>query len=397
MRTTHVVAVSLLAIASSVAPAQSTKEPRRPKLAAGADTNDAHAYYDFAMSALSDAPDRAADALYWATRIDPMWADAYYARRVALLLSDHNRLISYWQGDRRTVEQSRWIDSLMYRALTINPFLSRRLDKKMFDAVIDEAIRRSGSNDAGALRYEIDLMTQRWPPASRAWLAYGDGLSEQALRLYGDAISRDKNNPAHRIDRARVYFNMNMPDSALTDLTTALDLLQKADKKDLVFVYQSRAFIEHCLAVVYQRLDKLPAAKEAFGRALQEDLSYYPAHMQLAFMALDAKDTTTALAELDLATQLRGDDPGTQYAHGYALVLAGRAGDADAHLKKAIALDPSFAAPKFVLARLFEVAGFTDEAISTYKDFLAAAARSDPRRPQAETRLAELAKPPSLR
>lgn len=57
---------------------------------------------------------KAADAVYWPTRLEPTWADAYCARRIALLLSDRRRLRMYWFGDRRTIEATdiRQIDSL---------------------------------------------------------------------------------------------------------------------------------------------------------------------------------------------------------------------------------------------------------------------------------------------
>src|SRR5215510_1330662 len=87
--------LSLCVVVASAAGAQQ-KEPKRPKLDAQADTNDAAAYYYFATARLRTDPQKAADALYWATRLDPAWADAYYARRIALLLSDLPRLQRYW-------------------------------------------------------------------------------------------------------------------------------------------------------------------------------------------------------------------------------------------------------------------------------------------------------------
>jgi tetratricopeptide (TPR) repeat protein len=143
---------------------------------------------------------------------------------------------------------------------------------------------------------------------------------------------------------------------------------------------------------VHERLGHIDEAKEAFGRALQEDLSYYPAHLQLAFMALDAKDTATALTELDLVTQLRDDDASAQFLHGYVLANAGKAATAEPHIKKAMQLNPVYAAPKFVYAFLLESAGFKEEAIAMYKDFLATSSRNDPRRQSAEARVAALIK-----
>ncbi|HEY9226872.1 MAG TPA: hypothetical protein VIP11_09515, partial [Gemmatimonadaceae bacterium] len=170
--------------------------------------------------------------------------------------------------------------------------------------------------------------------------------------------------------------------------------MRKRDKKDLIYVYQSKALTEHSIGVIHQRLGNDAAAREAYGRALQEDLSYTPAHLQLAYMALDAKDTATAINELDLVTQLRADDAQSEYLYGYVLALAGKAADAQPHIEKAMKLNPSFAAPKFVYALLLEAADFKDEAAATFKQFLASASRNDLRRREAEAHLAKLTKAP---
>ena len=393
------VTATLALFAPVLSTAAQQKEPKRPKLDAQADTNDAHAYYRFATDRLRQDPSASADALYWATRLEPSWADAFYARRIALLLSDRNRLTRYWSGDRRTIESKeiKQIDSLYYRALTLNPFVSQILDRELFEAIADDFARRYAQASGGSVtetdvRYQLDRETSRWGPSFRAYLAYGDGRYEDALKYYAQAIKEDKRNTPLRVDRARIFFNMNQPDSALADLTLAIEDMRKRDKKDLVYVYQSKALTEQSIGVVHQRLGNDAAAKEAFGRALQEDLSYYPAHLQLAFMALEAKDTTAALTELDLATQLHADEPYAQFLHGFILASTRKAADAEPHLAKAIALDPVYAAPKFVMARLLEVSSMTDEAIAMYKAFLAAAARTDPRRAEAEARLAALTK-----
>jgi Tfp pilus assembly protein PilF len=180
------------------------------------------------------------------------------------------------------------------------------------------------------------------------------------------------------------------PEGALIDLSGALEELQKTEQKNLIFVYRSKALTEHSIAVVQQRLGNVAAAKEEYGRALQEDLSYYPAHMQLAFIALDQKDTATALTEMDLATQLRPDDATAQYLYGYALVRAGKANQAIEHLKKASQIEPLYAAPKLIYARILQSADFGQEAIASYREFLSLAARNDPNRATAESSLAAL-------
>ena len=374
--------------------AQREKEPRRPRLPAGSDTNSARVYYDFALEELRHSPDKAADALYWATRIEPTWADAFYAERVALLLSDNRRLLRYWGGDRRTLESDdfRRIDSLFYHALTLNPFVSQRLDRQIFEAVADEFAHEAAGSSGSEMevRYEIDRMMATASPATKAWLAYGDGRFEDAIRLYADAIRADKRNETLRLDRARVFFQMNQLDSSLAELTKAVEALRTRDKKDLVFVYQSKALAEQSIAVIHQRMGQDTAAKEALGRALQEDLSYYPAHVQLALISLTDKDTTNALAELDLAVQVHGDDAGLQYLDAYVMALSGKVADAEPHLRKAIALDPVYAAPHFTLAQLLESAAFTEDALKEYQTFLALASATDPRRERATAKTTSL-------
>ena len=389
-------AAAILVLASLPLAAQ--KEPKRPKLPEQADTNDAQTYYNFAIQRLKDDPGKAADALYWATRLEPTRADAFYARRVALLMVDKTKLSRYWSGDRRTIESKeiRQIDSLFYHALTMNPFVSQILEREMWEAIANEIAQRFERNGGGTAveaRYYIDQATSTWGPAFRAWLAYGEGRYADALAGYARAIKENNRNGGLHIDRARIFQNINQPDSALASLTAAIEDMRKRDKKDLIYVYQSKALTEHMIAAVHQRLGNDAAAREAYGRAIQEDLSYYPAHVQLAFMALDAKDTATALTEFDLAIQLRPDDANARYQYGYTLIASGKAADAEPQLKKAIELNPVFAAPKYLYATLLAAASFTEDAVDMYKQFLATASKNDPRRADAEARLAKLTKP----
>ncbi|HEY9229887.1 MAG TPA: tetratricopeptide repeat protein, partial [Gemmatimonadaceae bacterium] len=223
MRSRAAATAALLLLATVSVSAQQ-KEPKRPKLNAQADTNDAHAYYAFALQRLKDDPEKAADALYWSTRLEPSWADAYYARRVALLLIDRSMLSRYWGGDRRTVESKevKRIDSLFYQSLTINPFVSQTLERQLFEAIADEIAgryERAGAGSSTEVRYAIDQATRTWGPAFRAWLAYGEGRYADALALYAQAIKEDKRNGPLHADRGRIFLNMNQPDSALAEMT----------------------------------------------------------------------------------------------------------------------------------------------------------------------------------
>ena len=390
-------AMLVVLVAASPALAQKNKgEPRRPTLAAEADTNDPQAYYDYGIAKLQREPDRAADAFYWAIRLNPSWADAYYARRSALLLSDRYRFQKYVEDDRRTLESAeiRRIDSLYLHALTLNPFLYRKLDlvlsRAYWSNVADEIARR---NDVSAteVQFYIDRMMQSAPAWRRAWQAYGEGRFDDATKLYADAIKQTKYKAFLRINRGRLFFQLDHADSALTELTQALDEMRKLDRKDLIYVYESKALLEHSIGLVHQRLNNPAAAKEAFGRALQEDLSYFPAHVQLGFLALETKDTTTALSEMDLAVQIRADDPSLRYIYGYTLAVSGKLTEAEEQLRKSIEINPFYAVPHHVLGQVLDQQGKSVEALAEYRAFLTLASRNDLRRSEATERVQALA------
>lgn len=146
MRLRSLVVLAVLAASPSITAAQ-PKAPERPKLDAQADTNDSRVYDRRAMDRLRDDPQKAADALYWSTRLEPTRADALYARRVALSLADPSQLSRSWSGDRRTIESKkiRQIDSLFYR---------------------------NGMGTASEVRFYLDQTMRSWGPSFRAWMAY---------------------------------------------------------------------------------------------------------------------------------------------------------------------------------------------------------------------------------
>jgi Tfp pilus assembly protein PilF len=369
-------------------------EPRRPRLDAGADTNDSRAYYAFGLEKLEHDPEAAADAFYWAARIDPTSADAFYARRCALLLEDRYRFQRYFEEDRRTLQSSevKRIDSLYLYSLTINPFLYRKLDIRLFRDYIqvwsEEYAQRHNLN-AGEVRYAVEReISQESSVSMRAWQAYGEGRFQSALDLYADAIKRARHKAGLRADRGRLFFQLGQADSALVELTLAVDEMRKTDTKDLVYVYESKALIEHSIGLVQQRLGNAAAAKEAFAKALEEDLSYFPAHVQLAFIGMNDKDTTTTLSEMDLAVQIRPDDALLRYTYGFALAAYGKFGDAQVQLRKAIEADPNFAAPYYVLGQVLDALGKPADGLSQYQTFLSHASLQDLRRKDAEERIA---------
>jgi tetratricopeptide (TPR) repeat protein len=213
-------------------------------------------------------------------------------------------------------------------------------------------------------------------------MAYQDGRYDDALSLYAKAIPRSKEKGRLLAERGRLFYQMGQPDSALDNLTQALVEMRKADKDDLVFFYQSKALMEQRIGMIERVKGNKAAARDAFGRALQEDLSYFPAHVQLA-----------VLSEMDLAVQIKPDAPGIRFQYGYALGTLNKLKDAEAQLKKAIELDPEFAVSHFALAEVYVASGRKPDALKEIQAFLALAAANDTRREEAAQMAAVLGGP----
>jgi tetratricopeptide (TPR) repeat protein len=371
------------------------REPRRPRLDAAADTNSAAAYYSHGVRVMSSRSAEAADAFYWATRIEPGMADAWYARRIAFFMARPERFGAYMERNRRTMEsrEVRMADSMHLRALTLNPFLRTKFDKDLFDHYMRWEVERANPRervDPVEMKYWLDNWLQSGGPATRAWVAYAEGRFPDALNHYANALRSSRNRSGIHADRARIFLLVGRPDSALVQMGQAVEQMRERDARDLVYLYESKALFEHSTGIILEQQGKRDQAREAYGRALQEDLSYYPAHVALATLALASGDTATALAELDLAVQIRGDDAAVRYACAQALAFAGKYPEAEEHLRSAVASEPWYAPPYALLGGVLETAGKGGEAREAYRTFLARSTRAHPLRQNVQARLAAL-------
>lgn len=138
--------------------------------------------------------------------------------------------------------------------------------------------------------------------------------------------------------------------------------------------------IEHSIGTLLEGADDRAGAREAYGRALQEDLAFYPAHVRLGLLAISLGDTTAALSELETAAQVAGDEPWVRYSYGYALALAGQADAAFEQLTKATELEPLYARPYPTIAKIWERRGDAAKAAAAYQAFLARASANDVQR-----------------
>lgn len=400
MRTRAVLA--LLCLVSVVPLVAQEKVPKRPRLAELADTNDPVAYYDHGVAVLERNPRQAADAFYWASRLNPGWAEALYARRVAGFMDDERLLVRYLNGDWGAISSraAQRLDSLEYRAQMINPFFLRDLERPFFTAwvraLINDAQRRSGGRPiSGSESVELDyyingIINTGTSMRTRARLAAGQRRFDEALRFYEKALSETRDKPGVRWERTRILFGIGGYDSALVELQSAINELRERDETRTRMWYQSKEFFEHSTGMIHEQRGDGAAARAAYGRALQEHLSYHPAHVRLGMLALASNDTAVARSELDLAVQVAPDEPVVRLTYGALLAQLGHPAEAQPQLQRAAELEPYFALPHYLLGRVADVLQKREEAVASYQAYLARAAKRDARRAEVTERLAEL-------
>ncbi len=362
-----------------------------------ADAADAHAVYQAGVDILSRNPAAAADAFYWAARLDPTWADPLYARRLALLMAQPQLFQLYLEGNRQLHRSPgvASVDSLYLRAYMLNPFLQPKLDiiayRRVVASSIERQLRLDGVTSVSSMELEnyIDQSLRAGSPSVRAWMAFSEGRYDDAVRNYRSALGRD-DEPYLRAGLARALFHSGQHAQSRTEFANALDGLRRQDEDRVVRVYESKATYEHAIGLAAEALGDAQAAREAYARALQEDLSYHPAHVQLGVLALSLGDTATALSELALAAEIAPNDVRTRYEYGRTLTRTAQYTDAERELRTAIELEPLFAPAYAALGDALAGAGREAEARAAYADFLTRASRSTPLRADVEARVRAL-------
>jgi tetratricopeptide (TPR) repeat protein len=390
-------ACAVLGISGTAHAQRIDESPRRPRLSASADTNDFQAYMDLGLAEVHNNPEKAAAAFYWASRINPASAEALYNRYTALLMLNKFALVDF-TGASSSIPQRNAkmmkIDSLYLRALMIDPFLFRSLEKELDYTMIHYIAEQYVGQNASTMEIEFAIRKAQAQqgPLARAWVAYANHDLPKAVALFTEVLEHAKGQLEAGIlmERGRVYATQGAVVPALADFAAAFQKLRALDSSKFVYVYDSKALMQFATGLIHERNGDLDSAVAAYGRSIQEDLSFYPSHVRLGLLAMHRADTTTALSELQLASQLGANDPTTHFVYAYTLGTTNRNDEAVAELQKAEAVDPFFARPYVLLGDIFQAAGKDAEALAQYRAFLAHASRSDRMRPVVEQSVASL-------
>lgn len=368
--------VALIALAVDRSPAES----QRPRLPAGADSNDATAYLRLANALqLDTAPGSLAaaeSAFVWASRLAPGNADPYYARGVAILRVLYRGVIygpvQYGRhSDSANAAVVDRVGSLFRQAWLRDPFKDAMLDPSLQIGVLPRASTVSDPIIKGI----VEFFGAEFPKARDDWA--------RALQRHPERVDL-------RFHRAYSYSLEQRFDSAAAELQQAITTIASGDSSSYASFAPPRDLLYYALGVAREQAGDTAAAHDAYVRALSENLGLYLVHARLARLLLGQGDTTGGLTELSIGTGVEPHDAWMRNYYGLVLLATKRYPQAVQELQAAIDADPYYASPYYLLGRTHEAMGAAELALQAYQDFLAHAAVTDSRWGWTTLRVGEL-------
>ncbi len=394
---TRLAALVAAFVSVSVAVADAQRAPRRPRLAADADTNDARSYFMYGLERLERTPGAAVPAFYWAARLEPMSPTAWWALYMAQALGDPQRLVRVVQRDPLALRNAEVValDSLRLRADMRDPFFHREWEATKLIAYARNAARREewfgNSEDVGTTG--IVRATERYFEESdlysRGLLFYGQSDVRNAV-LYWALAQRNREADWIMAERGRAFMELRQADSARAMYSRALDLARRSYDPAAHHLYESPAAWGYALGRLLEDRRDAAGARAAYEAVLERDPAYYPANLRLVDLLLQARDTATAVFRLSLALESGAAEYHAQVTGAALFSRLGRRDSTVAHLRRATELEPWASGGWLLYARAADAAADTATAIQAFERFLALAPRDDLGRGTVTPRLTEL-------
>jgi tetratricopeptide (TPR) repeat protein len=357
------------------------------------DTNDANTYYRAGLASLWKNPSSASASFYWASQLNPGWADPYFARWYTLQVMP--RVARRRLPD--SVQQR--VDSLVLTAMIHDPFFDERLTMNDFVGQVHSHVALAQKQVNEAVSQENQRRFQAGEPmltASRLeiphtwYLAFAERHFDSASHDLAREIKKHPDALALYVYRSKAQYYLRQYDSAAATLAAAIRRVDLKDTTKLLPVYFSREMFYYASGIALMDAKHDSAARLAFENAVTENLGFYMAHLHLASRAIARRDSATAINEARIAAQIRPTDPLAQFLLGYSLLDAGHPADAIDALRAAVADDPYFALPYFYLAQAREAVHDTVGSRESYRGFMAHAALKDTLRKTAARAISRL-------
>jgi tetratricopeptide (TPR) repeat protein len=346
-----------LALAASSVAAPLPAQPAGLSPGRDADPNDWETWFALGDRLFQRQPRQAQAAFEWAARLDPTRAEPLLGRWATFYAQDQGSWIAWLQEDEEILRRPQVIrnEALYHRAHIRNPFVHRGLEVALY-AMIGRRLW--------------------WDDGLAAFMNYGEGDFREAAQVFGRMVRRDpERNLRFRHYRALSWVGAGQVDSAIVELRALVSALRQRDQQQVAYIYEAKSVWEHGLGLLYEARGDSAQAREAFQRALEEDLAWYPAWMGMARLALQAGSPAEAVEHLSRAAEIAPDDAVVRFEHGNALYAAGRIEEAAEEYRAAIHLEPFWADVPLRLGLSYDNLGQPELAVPMYRAYLQRAPR----------------------
>ena len=338
--------------------------------AARADSNDASRQFNLALAHWKRRHWREADSLLrLSIRLDPWFAEAYlglshlpFSRRSSLSREVAQRRVpKEW---RAAVDEAH---RFYQQAFRIDPFMSQRL------LAVAYPITRPYFEDVNSAEARLYYLYY-------AWMAdLGQGRYQDAYgRLSKLTFMLGDSTPDFILwYRAISAAHIGWYPGAAWDVGELLKRAEAHEERDsLLHVPLQTNDYRFMLAVLSHRAEGGDRAIELYRQAVQHDLGLVMAHVYMAMIYDETGRPDSALIEHQRAAEAGEDDPAALFDYATALFNAKRFSEAEPLLTRAVTLNPRYAAPHYLLGRVYEQLGRTAAARDAYTQFLSVAPQS---------------------
>lgn len=178
------------------------------------------------------------------------------------------------------------------------------------------------------------------------------GHIENAIPAMRLAIQREPESELHRLRYGMLLINAMAPKAAVIRLTEALEL------------YPNSARLWLGLGIAHFKAGSNAEAVKAFTQSLKLDPNYAPAYAYLGMANVEVGNYSEAIKSYEQALSVNNKLGVVNYLLGEALQNAGEPNTEriEANLKKAVELEPSFAAGRLALGKFYFRTGRLEQA-----------------------------------
>jgi DNA-binding winged helix-turn-helix (wHTH) protein/Tfp pilus assembly protein PilF len=166
---------------------------------------------------------------------------------------------------------------------------------------------------------------------------------------------------------ARFYNNRGVQFQQNGQLKMAIEAYEQA-----LSLNPGYAAAHYNLADAYEEIPDYDRALQEYGKAIDADLTFYPAYNNLSRLyILQRRDYGAALRLLDRAVSLTPKEPSVRYSlyknYGWATLELHQLRQAEQNLKSAEALDPGRGAAHCLLAKVLDAQGRPKDAVAEWE------------------------------